>query len=276
MALRDQPYLPLYIQDIMTDEKLNECSAATHGIFIKGIMCLMHKSEQYGKILLKQKDKQSTDQIKNFAVKMKKHLPYEVEEIQTALVELLTEKVLKIEGDSLCQKRMIEDNRISELRAQSGKKGAEKKDFAKANTKANQQANSPTNTQANSENEYESENESVSGIELKEKESEKNSIDESVPRESNDHMTEEWFAKIFDSNYMGSLTMPFRGLNLQQELSDFKVKVRGAPSEYKRDSGGIRNAFLYQLRQAREKKTGKPVKVVSQDRMNEFKNMRKS
>jgi len=23
MALRDQPYLPLYIQDIMTDEKLN-------------------------------------------------------------------------------------------------------------------------------------------------------------------------------------------------------------------------------------------------------------
>jgi len=55
MALRDQPYLPLYVQDIMTDEKLNECSAASHGIYIKGIMCLMHKSETYGKIMLKHK-----------------------------------------------------------------------------------------------------------------------------------------------------------------------------------------------------------------------------
>ena len=46
MALRDQPYLPLYIHDIMVDEKLNECCAATHGIYIKGLMCLMHKSNQ--------------------------------------------------------------------------------------------------------------------------------------------------------------------------------------------------------------------------------------
>lgn len=26
MALRDQPYLPLYVQDFLTDEKLRECS----------------------------------------------------------------------------------------------------------------------------------------------------------------------------------------------------------------------------------------------------------
>ena len=67
MALRDQPYLPLYIQDIMTDEELNECSASTHGIYIKGIICLMHKSKAYGKILLKQKYKQNKSISLNFA-----------------------------------------------------------------------------------------------------------------------------------------------------------------------------------------------------------------
>ena len=82
MALRDQPYIPLYIQDVMTDEKLNECCASTHGIYIKGIMCLMHKSEAYGKILLKQKFKKSDDVCSNFALQLKKHLPYSEAEIK--------------------------------------------------------------------------------------------------------------------------------------------------------------------------------------------------
>lgn len=147
MALKDQPYLPLYIQDIMTDEKLNECSAATHGIYIKGIMCLMHKSENYGKLLLKQKFKQSYKQIPkhvlehllerlpdvllsdlhktclDFAVMLERHLPYKIEEIFTALVELLTENVCQLEGDFLVQKRMVKDYEISVKRSKSGKIG---------------------------------------------------------------------------------------------------------------------------------------------------------
>lgn len=163
MALRDQPYLPLYIQDIMTDEKLNECSAATHGIYIKGIMCLMHKSEQYGKLLLKQKDKQTTNQIKNFAIKCDKHLPYTIDQIEVAINELVTEGVLHIVGDSLCQKRMIKDNTISELRSKAGSKGGSKsKDFVQAKSKANTQAN----TQANSEYVYEDEIENKNVIEI--------------------------------------------------------------------------------------------------------------
>lgn len=150
MALRDQPYLPLYIQDIMTCEKLNECCAATHGIYIKGIMCLMHKSEQYGKILLKQKDKQSDNQIQNFATKIQKHVPYTVHEIEVALFELLAEKVLYLDGDALCQKRMIEDNRLSEIRSQAGKTGGETtqkvtRKVAKAKGKATRQAKSKAN-----------------------------------------------------------------------------------------------------------------------------------
>jgi hypothetical protein len=147
MALRDQPYLPLYIQDIMTDEKLNECCAATHGIYIKGIMCLMHKSHTYGKLLLKQKYKQTENQNKNFASQLVKHLPYLEIEIEEALKELIRENVCFYENDYLCQKRMIRDNEISEARAISGKKGGLKtQEFAKGKI------------QANTEDEYEDEN----------------------------------------------------------------------------------------------------------------------
>jgi hypothetical protein len=138
MALRDQPYLPLYIQDIMTDEKLNECCASTHGIFIKGIMCLMHKSDEYGKILLKQKYKQTEKQSKNFACQLVKHLPYSAQEIENAIDELIKEKVCYFEKEYLCQKRMIRDNEISLIRAESGKKGGL---FAQAKIKANLQPN---------------------------------------------------------------------------------------------------------------------------------------
>lgn len=114
---------------------------------------IMHKSEEYGKILLKQKDKQSDNQIKNFAVKIQKHTPYSVQEIEAALFELLAEKVLHIDGDSLCQKRMIEDNRISEIRANAGKTGGEAtkkatRNFAKAKGKAKRAAKQEAKAEA--------------------------------------------------------------------------------------------------------------------------------
>ena len=161
MALRDQPYLPLYIQDIMTDEKLNECSAATHGIYIKGIMCLMHKSEAYGKILLKQKYKQDQNISLSFGNQLAKHLPYTADEIAHAISELLEEGVCHIEGDFLCQKRMIKDADKSFKRSKAGKKGVQKKkEFAKEFATAKQQANT--------EYENENENETKSNL-LKEK-----------------------------------------------------------------------------------------------------------
>ena len=152
MALRDQPYLPLYIQDYLTDEKLNECSPATQGVYIK-LLCVLHKMEEYGTILLKQSDKQSNKQTKNFAIKFAKQITFPVETIEEALVELLDNGVMSLDGDILFQKRMVKDNKLSIIRAESGKKGGEttwkKPSFAKANAKAK--------TIANSESEYENE-----------------------------------------------------------------------------------------------------------------------
>ena len=159
MALRDQPYIPLYVQDFLTDEKLMECSASSTGIYIR-IMCIMHKSDEYGTILLKQKDKQSVKPIKNFAYKLAKFLPYTLEEIENGITELISEDVLQINDDKLSQKRMIKDNAISIIRSDAGKKGGLKTQFAKAKPKASAKAK----IQANTEDEIENENENVSDI----------------------------------------------------------------------------------------------------------------
>jgi hypothetical protein len=156
MALRNQPYIPLYVQDFITDEKLIECSALATGVYIR-IMCAMHKSEQYGIILLKQKYKQTTSTHKNFALQLAKQLPYDVATIETGLIELLSEKVIYIDGDSLIQKRMVKDNQVSEQRALAGGLGGKKtqsklkkikNDFALAKNEANTEYEN-TNANAN-------------------------------------------------------------------------------------------------------------------------------
>ena len=125
MALRDQPYLPLYVQDFLTDEKLLECSAESTGVYIR-LMCFMHKSERYGTVTLRPKDKTESDTLGSFAQKLGRMMPYETEVIERSLRELTDEGVLAVDGDTLYQKRMVRDAELSDIRANSGKKGAEK------------------------------------------------------------------------------------------------------------------------------------------------------
>lgn len=160
MALRDQPYLPLYVQDFLTDEKLIECSASTTGIYIR-IMCIMHKYETYGKVLLKQKYKQTGSMCLNFASQLCKHLPYSADEIEKALIELIREKVCYFDEDYLCQKRMIKDNEISEARSKAGKKGGGNPNFVRKLV--------ITKSQTNTEDENEDEDEDEDVIEDEEK-----------------------------------------------------------------------------------------------------------
>jgi hypothetical protein len=152
MAIRNQPYIPLYVQDYLTDEKLNECSAAAQGIYIK-LMCVMHKSEPYGCILLRQNTKQNESTCHDFAIKLVRHLPFSETEITSALEELVCEGVVTIEGAKLYQKRMVRDNELSLLRAEAGKKGG----FAKAKHLAKGMAKNVANT----EYEIEDENENI-------------------------------------------------------------------------------------------------------------------
>ncbi len=166
MALRDQPYLPLYVQDFLTDEKLAQCCAESAGVYIY-LLCLMHKSHDYGKILLRQKEQQKERQVSNFAVKLARQMPYDVPTIERALDELIDEKVLYTDGNALCQKRMIKDADLSEKRSYAGKKGAESSNKRfKTNSRfaaAKQTAKAPANTENEVvvENEIENEFEDI-------------------------------------------------------------------------------------------------------------------
>ena len=170
MSLRNQPYIPLYVQDFITDERLNECSAAANGVYIR-LMCLMHKSEEYGTILLKQKDKQNESKVKNFACKLVKNMPFTVEEIFEGLTELIEENVVQIEDDKLIQKRMVKDNYISEIRSSAGSKGGKRKqndnqnsDFASNFAKAKPKAKIKQNTENEYEYEIEIDNENINSL----------------------------------------------------------------------------------------------------------------
>jgi hypothetical protein len=151
MALRDQPYLPLYVQDFLTDEKLAECSASATGVYIR-LLCLMHKSESYGSILLRQKHQQNDDQIRNFATMLGKVMPFDTDIIYSGLHELLEENVVQLIGNELSQKRMIYDGNLSLTRSGTGSLGGKK-------TKENREKFGVAKNAANTESEYENENE---------------------------------------------------------------------------------------------------------------------
>ena len=153
MALRNSPYLPLYVQDFLTDEKLADCSASANGVYIR-LMCILHKSEHYGKILLKQKYKQNENMCLNFASMLVRQMPYSMSEIHDGLEELLDNKIIEIEGDYLLQKRMVKDGELSEKRAVAGQKGG-KKSLGICLSKMS--SKNISKSEANSENEIENE-----------------------------------------------------------------------------------------------------------------------
>ena len=162
MALRNQPYLPLYVKDFLTNESLAECSAESTGVYIR-LMCLMHKSQEYGVILLKQKDKQTGKQISDFALKLARQMPYEVEIVERSLSELIEEDVLTVDGDKLIQRRMVKDEKLSNIRALAGSKGGKthaisskpNDSFAMAKSQANPKAKVQANTAIANVYEYE-------------------------------------------------------------------------------------------------------------------------
>lgn len=156
MALTDQPYLPLYVDDWMNNNKLKMCSPAAHGMMIV-IICIMHKETEYGTILLKQKFRQTSKQIKNFALQIAKLSPFDVAAIEEPLNELINEGALTIIDDYLVCPRMVKDCQKSKAKADAGKIGGVITQKKKALEKAKSQAKSQSFTVNEIESESESE-----------------------------------------------------------------------------------------------------------------------
>lgn len=162
--------MPLYIQDWLSNNKLKLCSPGAHGLMIN-IMCLLHKEETYGRILLNQKYKQSDSTIKNFALMLDKLLPFSFDECWHFLKELIEEKTLLISGDFLVCERMVRDADLSAKRSLSGKEGGK---WNKKNKQLKLKSKTLSKSEANTENEYENENE-YKDEEIKEKKKAKKS-----------------------------------------------------------------------------------------------------
>lgn len=108
---RKDPWMKLFVSDFAGDERLRECSASATGVFIR-LMCLMHISEPYGRICCsKQGSKMGSKCYSSidFAKKVSTQLPYELAVVNSGIQELVDNGVLYIDGDTLCQKRMIRD-----------------------------------------------------------------------------------------------------------------------------------------------------------------------
>lgn len=117
------------------------CSANAHGVLIN-VMCILHRETTYGRILLKQKFKQTDNQIENFATQFAKLCALDRLEIVRGLQELINENVLFIEGDFLINKRMEKDGKLSQSRSNTGRMGGlksaeQRENFAQANNQAN-------------------------------------------------------------------------------------------------------------------------------------------
>lgn len=181
MALRDNPYLPLYVMDFANDEKLRMCSAEATGVYIR-LMCILHKSQDYGKLQIKESfvyTKPDTNRIQNkiqteynkeilyseFAENLSKQMPFTVEVIKVGLLELDYYGVIRLDGNTLYQPRMVKDAAISETRRKSiSKRWSEDKQtretdnfvYTKPDTKVNTKPDTKadTNTHTNAENEY--------------------------------------------------------------------------------------------------------------------------
>lgn len=179
MALRDQPYIPLYVDKFTADEKLRDCSPSANGVHIR-LMCYMHKvkTDIYGVLPLNKKfavgfaipNSQANGQqlatpfaiqlAKQFAIQLAKQFPYDPKDVEGGLVELCENGVIYFDGYNLCQGGMIKQGQISDKRKKAGISGAKKRRekkneapvFAIANGSANSQPNGSANDVAKSIN----------------------------------------------------------------------------------------------------------------------------
>ena len=154
---KKQPYFPVYAQDILTHPGLVLCTASTYGVYFL-LLCILHKQKDPGVYTLA--DTPQGDVLTCLAAQLGRQMPFETQEIRTALQELIRFELLELNGTALLDKEMIERRTISDIRAAAGTKGALStnqkhtretfaEDFAAAKLPAN----------AEYENEYEIENE---------------------------------------------------------------------------------------------------------------------
>ena len=165
-----QPYLPLYVQDVLTMQGLAECSAAANGVYLR-LLCILHKQEEYGVYRLRETYRRHDDIFVDLARQLGRLMPFDCAEVESCLRELVDCQVLTLDENSISDDGMVQQNALHEKRASAGKKGANVTNgksfadrFAAANDAAKQAANAENEIEIESENEIDIVEERIEGV----------------------------------------------------------------------------------------------------------------
>ena len=90
-------------------------------------MCVMHKEKDYGTITLINKFNKTDNKTSNFSAQLSCILPFNSENIEKSIDELIEINILNFKGDKLICRRMVRDAEKSNNKAKSGSKGGSKK-----------------------------------------------------------------------------------------------------------------------------------------------------
>lgn len=145
-------YIKFHYNDILSSTSLRECDVVGSGVYLF-IFCMLCKTKPKGRYEIKvdyigdllqhlprQNIQQSNQQIvqhlpelcRTLAEHFVKHLPFSEKVIASGLKELLENDVLYIEGNFLCQKRLLRESEISAKRSIAGAAGAKKTNSKKS------------------------------------------------------------------------------------------------------------------------------------------------
>jgi len=109
------PAFQFYPADWLNDIKLQSCSLAAQGLLIN-IMCLMHQSDTYGKLLINKRNPDSKEVARLLRLHRKTY--------DKTILELISNGALTYDknGVMMC-KRMVKDEYIRQVRRDAGKLG---------------------------------------------------------------------------------------------------------------------------------------------------------
>lgn len=111
------PWMKFHPQDWRADERLRMCSLSARGLWLE-MMCIMHRSEKYGFLLIA--GKAPTDTQLAFQVGTTP------EQVSQLLAELSTAEVYSATSSGVIySRRMVRDEKKSKINAKNGKKGGE-------------------------------------------------------------------------------------------------------------------------------------------------------
>ena len=118
--------MPLYVRDLLSDERMRKCSAKAMGV-LAVLAPMMHLAEEYGHYKLDAPLESGEELIPRLAKQLVRSMWFSKNIIETALSELIKAKLLVVYDDGVYNPDMVKSNELHEKRSKSGAMGYQAK-----------------------------------------------------------------------------------------------------------------------------------------------------